>query len=76
MKMIIIKSDTPESDPHNIPEFGKTPKSGIWVERKSTYQYKTRSIINRVNYVTTFKNEHYFFPLEATEKIRLHIGSD
>ena len=75
MKIGTIKADTPKSQPHDILEVGKTTKSVIRVEITSTYKYNTRSSTKRVNHVTNFKNAPKMFPLEATEKIRLHIVS-
>ena len=76
MKIGTIKADTPEAHLHVIPEVEKTPKSDIGVERTSTHKYNTRSSTKRVNHVTTFKNAPKMFPVEATEKIKTHIGID
>ena len=52
MRFEKIKSDTPVSLPHVIPEGKKQGKSDIIRARKVTHKYNTRS---RVNHVTTFK---------------------
>ena len=58
-----------------IPEVDKTPKSDIIVERTSINKYNTISRTKRVNYVTAFKNSPKMFQVDATEKIRIHIGT-
>ena len=51
-------------------------KSDIIVEINSTHKCNTRSITKRVNHVTTFKNAPKMLPVEVTEKIKTHIGTD
>ena len=70
MKIGRIKLDIPDAQPHVIPEVGKTPKSGIRMERTSTHKYNTRSNTKRVNHVTSFKNSPKMFQEDATEKIK------
>ena len=76
IKIDTIKADKPRAQPHEIPEVGKTTKSGTILEIPSTHNYNAISRIKRVNHMNTFKNTPNFFPFETTEKIRLHIGSD
>ena len=68
MKIGTIKADTPEAQPHVIPEIEETPKSVIIVGGGSTHHYETRSSNKIFNYMTTFNNAPKMFPLEATEK--------
>ena len=76
MKMRKIKADIPESQPHVIPKVEKISKSYLIVERTRTHKYNTRSSTNRINYVKTFKNAPKMFPLAATEKINMSIGTE
>ena len=46
------------------------------VERPSTHKYNTISRTKIVNHVTSFKNVPKPFPIETTENIKLHIGSE
>ena len=68
MRIEEIKVNTPEVQPHVIPEVGKPPKSDIRVERTSTHKYNTISSIKMVNHVTTLKNAPKMFKMDATEK--------
>ena len=68
MKIEKIRSNTTEPQPHVIPEVEKTPKSDIRLKITSTKQYNTRSITNKIKYVTTFKNAPNMFKMDATEK--------
>ena len=76
MKIGKIKADTPEAQIHVIPKGGKKPKIEIIVEINSTQKHNTRSSTKRVNHVTTLKNAPKMFPVVATEKINIHIGTD
>ena len=60
MKIGAIKVDTPKAQPHEIPEVGKTLKSGTILEISNTQNYSTISRTKRVNHVTTFKNAPIF----------------
>ena len=68
MKIGIIKSDTPEAQPHMIPKVEKTPKIDIRVEITSKHKYNIRASTKIFNHVTTLKNAPKIFPVEATEK--------
>ena len=76
MKIGAIKEATPEALPHVIPEVKKIPKTGTVVDSPRSHKYNTRSTTQRIHYVTTFKNAPTVFPMEPTEKIKLHRGSD
>ena len=68
--------DIPYNHPHMIPEAGKTPKIDIRIERTGKHKYNKRSSTKRVNNVTTFKNALKMFQEDATEKIKMHIGTE
>ena len=55
MKIGIIKSDTPEAQPHMIPKVEKTPKIDIRVEITSKHKYNIRASTKIFNHVTTLK---------------------
>ena len=71
-----IKADNTGVWPQNIPEVIQTPKKSIRLEITSTHKYNTRSSINRGNNMTAFKNVPKMFQVDATEKIKTHIGTD
>ena len=62
------KVNTLYAQPYVIPEVGKTLKSDIRMERTSTHKYNMRSIIYRVNHVTTFKNAPKCFQEDTAGK--------
>ena len=62
--------DTPDAQPHVIPEVGETPKSDIRMEIAGTHKYNNRSSTKRVNHVTTFKNAPKMFQEDTKEKIK------
>ena len=51
-------------------------QSDIRLEITSTHNYNTRLSTKRVNHVTFFKNAPKMFKMDATEKIKLRIGTD
>ena len=64
--------DTPETQPHVIPEVEITTKSETIVEINSTHNYNTRSSTKRVNNVINFKNAPKMFKMDAIEKKNTH----
>ena len=76
MKIGKIKANTLEAHPHVILEVWEIPKSDIRVEIISTHKYNTISITKRVNHLTNFKNAPKIFKMDATEKLKMHIGID
>ena len=76
MKTVKIKADTPEAQPHVLPESDKIPKRDIIIVKTITHNYNTRSRPKRVNHVETFKNAPKMFQVEAMEKVKTNIGTD
>ena len=62
------KGDTPEAQPHVIPEVGKMQKSDISVEINGSHKDNNRSSTRRDNHVTTFKTSPNMFKTDAAER--------
>ena len=70
------KADTPEAQPHVIPEVEKPQINDIRMEINGLHKYNTRSSTKRVNHLTTFKTAPNMFKMDAVEKITTHIRTE
>ena len=71
-----IRYSTLETQLHVITEEEKKHYTGTNMEIPNAHKYKTCSITQIINQVTTFKNTPTVFPMEPTTKTKLHQGTD